>query len=52
MPQNSDIGQSVLNLAHSMVTDLPGKELQPHRRRFLEFFHVPHTEDIDHVWQD
>lgn len=48
--QNSDVGQNVLNLAHSMVMELPGKEVQPHRRRFLEFFHVPHTEDVDHVW--
>ena len=38
--RDSGLGQSVLNLAHSLVPNLPVKEPSKHRS-FLEFFRVP-----------
>ena len=40
----SDLGQSILNLAHSLAPHLDPKPVQPHRK-FLEFFHIPHSGD-------
>jgi pilus assembly protein CpaE len=40
----TDLGQSILNLAHSLAPHLDAKPAQPHRK-FLEFFHIPHTGD-------
>jgi len=36
----SDLGQSVMDLAHSLAPHGPPKPMQQHRK-FLEFFHVP-----------
>jgi Flp pilus assembly CpaE family ATPase len=41
--QNTDLGQSILNLAHSLAPHLDAKDAErkpAHPRRFLEFFHV------------
>jgi pilus assembly protein CpaE len=45
----SDLGQSVLDLAHSLA---PQAKARPtaHPRKFLEFFHVSHAQDPDIVW--
>ncbi|HLX42466.1 MAG TPA: hypothetical protein VKR43_03490 [Bryobacteraceae bacterium] len=50
IPHKSDLGQSVLDLAHSLA---PQAEARPavHPRKFLEFFHVSHAEDPDIVWR-
>jgi hypothetical protein len=39
--QKTDLGQSILNLAHSLAPHLEVKPAHP-QRKFLEFFHVAH----------
>lgn len=48
---NSDLGQCVLNLAHSLAPHLSPERVK-HHRKFLEFFHIPHGEPGDVVWKD
>ena len=40
----TDLGQSILNLAHSLSPHLETKPAVPHRK-FLEFFRIPHAEE-------
>jgi hypothetical protein len=47
--QGSDLGESILNLAHSLVLHREPIETS-HRRKFLKFFHIPHREDAEVVW--
>jgi pilus assembly protein CpaE len=47
--QGSDLGESILNLAHSLVPHREPIETS-HRRKFLKFFHIPHMEDAEVVW--
>ena len=47
--QGSELGESILNLAHSLVPHREPIETS-HRRKFLKFFHIPHMEDTDVVW--
>jgi pilus assembly protein CpaE len=47
----SGLGQCILNLAHSLAPHLPPEKTTRHRK-FLEFFHVPHTGQADVVWRD
>jgi pilus assembly protein CpaE len=50
--RDSGLGQSVLNLAHSLVPHVELKEPSKHRK-FLEFFHVPSSvEETFEVHQD
>jgi len=49
--QKSDLGQEVLDLANSLVSRLKPKQTVQHRK-FLEFFHVPHTSDSELGWHD
>jgi pilus assembly protein CpaE len=51
VPRNSDLGQSILNLAHSLASHLEPQK-STHRHKFLDFFRVPHVEDRDVVWRD
>jgi pilus assembly protein CpaE len=52
-PVSSDtpLGQSILNLAHSMVPHLQPKESSKHRK-FLEFFHISRSEELQGTWKD
>jgi Flp pilus assembly CpaE family ATPase len=52
VPRQSDLGQSILNLANSMRHD-PSQPTVPaeHRRRFLEFFHVSPVADPATPWR-
>jgi Flp pilus assembly CpaE family ATPase len=54
VPHSSEVGQSILDLARSLVADLPLREIAPsHRRRFLEFFHIPHPQEVGSApWHD
>jgi pilus assembly protein CpaE len=45
----SDLGQSVLDLAHSLAPQVETKPA-PRHRKFLEFFHVPQADDLEEVW--
>ncbi len=47
----SDLGRSILELAHSLVPHLGPKE-PVRRRKFLQFFHVPRVRETDVVWRD
>jgi hypothetical protein len=47
----SDLGRSILELAHSLVPHLSPKE-PIRKRKFLQFFHVPRVRDGDVVWRD
>jgi len=49
--QHSDLGQSILNLAHSLAPRAAEKKPAPYHRKFLEFFHVPREVDQDVVWR-
>jgi pilus assembly protein CpaE len=42
--QESDLGQSILNLAHTLAPHLEVPQPHPHRK-FLEFFRIPHVND-------
>jgi Flp pilus assembly CpaE family ATPase len=46
--QESDLGQSILNLANSLAPHLAPKETSTHRK-FLEFFHLPHRASAPEV---
>jgi pilus assembly protein CpaE len=45
----SELGESILNLAHSLVPHREPIETS-RRRKFLKFFHIPHMQDTDVVW--
>jgi pilus assembly protein CpaE len=47
----SELGQSILNLAHSLAPHRKAKE-STKQRKFLEFFHVARTEEPQEVWSD
>jgi pilus assembly protein CpaE len=47
--QGSELGESVLNFARSLAPNGEPKQ-SPRQRKFLQFFHVPHEEDMDVVW--
>ncbi len=49
--RDTPLGQSILNLAHSLVPHLQPKK-SAKQRRFLEFFHISHSEDAQEVWKD
>jgi len=51
IPGASDIGRGILELAHSLRTDLPNAIPRGYGRKFLEFFHVSHVEDPTTVWR-
>ncbi len=46
----SDLGQSVLDLAHSLAPQFEPKPAA-HHRKFLEFFHVPQAGDLEEAWR-
>jgi pilus assembly protein CpaE len=46
VPQGSELGESVLDFAHSLAPHRGAKETS-HRRKFLEFFHIPHAYEAD-----
>jgi len=49
----SDIGRSIMNLAHSLRSDAePVASPAGMGRKFLEFFHVAQVEDPTTVWRD
>jgi pilus assembly protein CpaE len=49
VPQGSELGESILNLAHSLAPHRELKQTSRHRK-FLKFFHVSRTHDTDVVW--
>lgn len=53
IPGASEIGRSIMNLAHSLKSDSPQKTIQVGLgRKFLEFFHVSQVEDPTTAWRD
>lgn len=51
LTSDSDIGQSILNLAQSLVNDsLPRNSVPSMHRKFLEFFHVPRVAEDETAW--
>ena len=53
---DTDLGQSILNLAHALAPELDGKASgtkpdHPHRS-FLEFFHTPHINEEELAMRD
>ncbi len=51
LPYHSELGKSVLDLAHCLAPHLEVKET-PHRRSFLEFFRIPHESESDLAMRD
>jgi pilus assembly protein CpaE len=52
VPGRSEVGRSILELAHSLRTETHSKTVSPgYGRKFLEFFHVPHVPDPTTVWR-
>jgi pilus assembly protein CpaE len=49
--QNSELGESILNLAHSLAPHRNGNNPSLHRK-FLEFFHISRAHDEEVVWRD
>lgn len=49
--RDTSLGQSILNLAHSLVPHLQPKESSK-QRKFLEFFHVARVEEAQEAWKD
>ena len=49
--RDTPLGQSILNLAHSLVPHLQPKP-SPKQRKFLEFFHVSRSEEMEEAWKD
>jgi MinD-like ATPase involved in chromosome partitioning or flagellar assembly len=48
--RDSELGESILNLAHSLTQHV-GPTESPKRRKFLEFFHISRDEQPDEVWK-
>jgi Flp pilus assembly CpaE family ATPase len=48
--RESGLGQSILNLAHSLAPHV-GPTESPKRRKVLEFFHISQNEQPDEVWK-
>jgi pilus assembly protein CpaE len=49
--RDTPLGQSILNLAHSLVPHLQPKASSK-QRKFLEFFHVSRSEEMEEAWKD
>ncbi len=49
VPEGSELGDCILNLAHSLGPHREPRQTS-HHRKFLEFFHVPHPHHTDVVW--
>ena len=50
LSHDSELGKSVLDLAHSLAPHLEAQR-EPHRRKFLEFFRIPHESERDVAWR-
>jgi pilus assembly protein CpaE len=51
--QQSSLGKSIMTLAQSLAPALARHDVPPpHKRKFLEFFHVPAARDHETVWRD
>ncbi len=53
--QGTDLGQSILNLAHSLAPHLDRKAAETNghpQRKFLEFFHTPHINEEELAMRD
>jgi len=49
----SSLGKSILTLARSLAPAIARHDVPPpHKRKFLEFFHVPAERDHEIVWKD
>jgi len=48
--QESELGQSIMNLARSLTSHSEPGEVSK-QRKFLQFFHVPQIKDTDEPWQ-
>jgi len=48
--QESELGQSIMNLARSLTSHSEPGEISK-QRKFLQFFHVPQIKDTDEPWQ-
>ena len=48
--QESELGQSIMNLARSLTSHSEPVEVSK-PRKFLQFFHVPQIKDTDEPWQ-
>lgn len=48
VPHDSELGKSILDLAHCLAPQFEAKPA-PHHRRFLEFFRIPHESESDLV---
>jgi pilus assembly protein CpaE len=52
LPSASEIGRSILNLAHSLTADTPGQPIPAtHGRKFLEFFHISRADQPAASWR-
>jgi Flp pilus assembly CpaE family ATPase len=52
VPSRSDIGRSILNLAHSLTGDAPEQPVPAsHGHKFLEFFHMPYADESTTTWR-
>jgi pilus assembly protein CpaE len=49
VPQGSELGDNILNLAHSLAPHTELKQTS-HRRKFLQFFHIPYVHETDVAW--
>lgn len=50
VPQGSELGESILNLAQTLAPHRKAKETSL-QRKFLQFFHVSHAQDGETVWR-
>lgn len=50
VPPSSELGESILNLAHALAPHRESKQAPVHRK-FLEFFHVPHADEAEVLWR-
>ena len=50
VPKQTSLGQQILDLANSLVPQLEPKRTVQHRK-FLEFFHVPHSAESEAEWR-
>jgi pilus assembly protein CpaE len=53
VPHQSSLGKSIMALADSIAPAIARRDVPPpHKRKFLEFFHVPSAPDREAVWHD
>jgi len=50
VPKQTNLGQQILDLAHSLVPQIEPKRTVQHRK-FLEFFHVPNNAESEAEWR-